>query len=664
MKTIRRFAHLGGLEEMRLVQFFKSMVMASIVFVPVVCAADSSPKGQQAILVSSGAIESSESVLDECRKKFWMLRDTVLQQTCASIESHIQQMESRLELLCKDAGEKIYKSVNNVEGIYIYVPEKKPDKVFGYYHEDDRHWHNYMSPARGRHYTFYEMDSFRKDGVIDHRSYEVNPAAKLGEKIVESYKELAAPEASYGITWKHLTNEREQRQGLYGDELTVFDVKSKEVLATRKMYFYVVKDLINDASGQATIRTPGLREPYRFATCKNYNPGQDDSYIDLRQRHSYKFVSKVLQPKQMLGNVAVHVFDFARGSGQKKRECLSTSFGPGISLEYLQFSRTDVGDLRIEIKHTEDALICRGFLHPAGVRFRESGTFRFYDGTTVKFSDLMKGLPNAAIVHVYSLARGAGRKSGECLFPTFGPGITADDLHLSKSDEGGLRIQIKGTQDSLVCEHFFHPSRVKNFSKNIVVRFFDGAEHKLVDLFENLNRESGETPVVTDSGSKLHVIGVYEGNPPPGSDNSPWWSKCKGFPKGPADPECHRKFAGQYVQKIVKVNVNDVEHPIILALTSYESVLWEIKTANGVVIEKVILAGYNPQDITGIDIKVPREVYTHEASPCKENCFQGQGYFYSYKDSPARLKDITGKDPISFQGAYTGKEFWVPSTRQ
>ena len=60
-----------------------------------------------------------------------------------------------------------------------------------------------------------------------------------------------------------------------------------------------ITDTTVNASGD-TLRIPGGQKLYRFATCPNYNPGSDDSYTDLRPRDSYRFVSKVLRPKQLV----------------------------------------------------------------------------------------------------------------------------------------------------------------------------------------------------------------------------------------------------------------------------------------------------------------------------------------------------------------------------
>ena len=210
------------------------------------------------------------------------------------LEDHIRQLDDRLTSLCKDAGEKIYEVADNVEGIYIHVRDNNAGKAFGYYHERDRLSSSYLSPKRGKNYRFWEMDALGKDGVINHHRIEAYLPGKAGEQMIE-LKQVAFPVAVYGITWRPLTGTEDQRQGLYGDELKIFDVKTERVLAVRTLFYYALTDTTVNASGE-TLPIPGGRKPYRFATCPNYNPGADDSYPDLRPRDSYRFVSKVLRP--------------------------------------------------------------------------------------------------------------------------------------------------------------------------------------------------------------------------------------------------------------------------------------------------------------------------------------------------------------------------------
>jgi hypothetical protein len=216
--------------------------------------------------------------------------------TPGPLQAHVRQLESRLTSLCKNAGEKIYGVAENVEGIYIRVRETNAGKAFGYYHEKDRLSSTYLSPTRGKNYRFWEMDAVGKDGVINQHRLEAYPLGKVGEQMIE-FKQAALPAAVYGITWRPLTGPEDQRQGLYGDELKIFEVKTERVLAIRTLFFYAITETTVTASGD-TLPIPRSDKPYRFATCPNYDPGPDDAYPDLRPRDSYRFVSKVLRPSQ------------------------------------------------------------------------------------------------------------------------------------------------------------------------------------------------------------------------------------------------------------------------------------------------------------------------------------------------------------------------------
>ena len=185
------------------------------------------------------------------------------------------------------------------------------------------------------------------------------------------------------------------------------------------------------------------------------------------------------------------------------------------------------------------------------------------------------------------------------------------------------------------------------------------------------------------SNPALHVIGVYEGQTPPGVDDRPWWAKCNDefvdeksntFPKLVRPPsgissraptlECAHKYSGVHAEKEVTINITYDTKPIVLALTAYEPTLWKISQRTEVKIVKVILAGYHAQRIEGISPEAAIEVYTYDESPCAR-CWQGGQHFYSYKAPPKQLEEITGLEVTSFQGRYSGSEFWIfPGIKQ
>ncbi len=172
-------------------------------------------------------------------------------------------------------------------------------------------------------------------------------------------------------------------------------------------------------------------------------------------------------------------------------------------------------------------------------------------------------------------------------------------------------------------------------------------------------------------GTELHVIGVYEGASANGEQEQPWWAKCVGDrSNSSAMLACHQKYAGQHTQKTVTVTLARSSVPNVVALMAYEPVKWKIIGAEAANLQKVILAGYHGQDVEGLPIDLPVDVYSGNSSPC-QTCSRQAGYFYAYKNDTSeytqaveKLRVITGLSPASFQGAYRSDRFFINSSPQ
>lgn len=558
-----------------------------------------------------------------------------------NLDDHIKVLETRLATLCRDAGETIVKTVDNVEGIYIQPQQDAQND--NYYHEREFDPSMYVMPTLGRHYRYVEIGFHHTNRGIEHRP----PIPPPGETHAKgAYTNLTEPQASYGFTWKALTTKQEQLQGLHGDELTVFHIKTQEVLATRRIFFYVIKSGIVSATGSSIAVPQGVS---KFVMCKNYSLPEEESFTDRRPRASYKFVSRVLRPRVMPGTQAPQVFDLARGSGHKVGSCSHIGFGPNIKPADLRLSRGELLDLQISIANTDDMLRCKHWLSADGFKNREvDRLFIFYDGSRLRFAELLDRLPQSATARLYSLATGSGTTRSEtCFAATAGPNVTPNDLVLSQVTND-LHVAIQGTNDVLICAHFFQ--RLKNFSENTQLTFYDGQTMNLLQAFRYPSTYLGSA-----SDSELHVIGIYEGTPAGDHDSEAWWFKCP----QPATSECHRTYTSRRTPKQVKVHVSYQAKPVILALVATEATQWLVDAADGVVIERVILAGYGAQQVEGIRDGIPTDIYTHDPSPCT-SCRQDRRYFYDYRRSHPRLGEITGRKPSSFQGRYTGIDFVIP----
>lgn len=119
--------------------------------------------------------------------------------------------------------------------------------------------------------------------------------------------------------------------------------------------------------------------------------------------------------------------------------------------------------------------------------------------------------------------------------------------------------------------------------------------------------------------------------------------------------------------KTVDVMVRPTSKPVVLVLTSYYSVDWRVKLAEGTQIKKIIVSGYNPQEIKGLPADVPvanRSYFPEDGSRRKE------GWFYAYqwntpqwREMVRRLNKETSLPLASFQGQYLGDSFIVDGKR-
>ena len=163
----------------------------------------------------------------------------------------------------------------------------------------------------------------------------------------------------------------------------------------------------------------------------------------------------------------------------------------------------------------------------------------------------------------------------------------------------------------------------------------------------NLGREQGQnglkldstartemTPqdlLATSANAELHLVGIYDS----GAGN--------GAP--------------------VDIDVRPASKPIVLALASYGSVLWNVKIAEGARVQAVIVGGYYEQEIAGIPSNIP--VVYRAFFPSRK-----EGYFYGYKWNTLEyrrmvesLNDMTGRLVSTFQGANSANSFVVDGSR-
>jgi RNA polymerase sigma factor (sigma-70 family) len=117
----------------------------------------------------------------------------------------------------------------------------------------------------------------------------------------------------------------------------------------------------------------------------------------------------------------------------------------------------------------------------------------------------------------------------------------------------------------------------------------------------------------------------------------------------------------------VDVEIRPSSKPIVLALTSYQSVLWNLKIAKGAQVRAVIIAGYFEQEFEGIPANIL--IVCRSYFP-KERPHRNPGWFYGhewnspqYREMVRMLNEMTGLAVASFQGESEVASFIIDGER-
>ncbi len=121
----------------------------------------------------------------------------------------------------------------------------------------------------------------------------------------------------------------------------------------------------------------------------------------------------------------------------------------------------------------------------------------------------------------------------------------------------------------------------------------------------------------------------------------------------------------------LEVEVRPTAKPVVLVLTSYSSVVWNIKCVPGARLSAVIVGGYYVQAVDGL----PPGVQAHYFCPDDSSFFGAKAdqpkrqTFYAFKPNTLEyrrtvetLNGLTGLLVSTFQGEYTGRSFVIDGT--
>ena len=170
--------------------------------------------------------------------------------------------EQYFDHLCKsEAGEFVYKTVENVSGFYLMRPRKRASdyemehlygleapyqEVHGEYYSPEEY---FVQPHLGK-YQFLETPLLEKEKVQAENEfvrYYRDEAAHPGRDYqtaldgrfvrvpyVVARKEVQSLSGKFGVTWRGIQRPLDRELGIAGSELIILDLVSNEVLAVRR----------------------------------------------------------------------------------------------------------------------------------------------------------------------------------------------------------------------------------------------------------------------------------------------------------------------------------------------------------------------------------------------------------------------------------------------
>ncbi|MBE9097478.1 hypothetical protein [Tychonema sp. LEGE 07203] len=135
---------------------------------------------------------------------------------------------------------------------------------------------------------------------------------------------------------------------------------------------------------------------------------------------------------------------------------------------------------------------------------------------------------------------------------------------------------------------------------------------------------------------ELHLIGVYEANADHGNRD--------------------------LSKSAIAIKVEPRNKPIILALSAYEPVQWNITAEPGAVIEKIIINGYHNQTVSGVSgIPIEENTYEKTGESLGDFTYKWGATAESRNTSSlvTKLEQKSRTSLTSFQGCYRGKNFTI-----
>lgn len=288
-------------------------------------------------LLAAGALFAAIKLPSRRRSKWlWsMLVVAMFGYPVASNGWHEYQVRSRLkasmahfEMRCKSAGEKIYKTVDNVEGVVWmkwreeisnadnFADQFKLNDPYGQdcggegcilnllrvnkgmdlnLEEAKRHANGYgfvetVDPRDGKRYRYIGImkpgPSWTLEGIERHRKETGQDIPAYAYRFSLEREPIDHFTARYGVVWSDVSTREDREHWIAGGSLKVIDLQTKEVIAERVGY------MMDRGQGSQA----GFRSPWAFAKNMACPALVDDAGKRSNIGFTQRFVFKVLHP--------------------------------------------------------------------------------------------------------------------------------------------------------------------------------------------------------------------------------------------------------------------------------------------------------------------------------------------------------------------------------
>ena len=249
------------------------------------------PKGKKNKLFAAAIVIGLAAILpfrgyEEYRKE---------QEAAQAYKARLAKAKALFDERCKSAGEKIYRTVDNVYGVLLTPLRPTRINDASQYDADDQYGYNVGGDEYVRYYLIGSSDLSSQYRFVEaptekgkyryttplNAAISYNYWTKGGGKVPINAEEIATFSARYAIEWKDISKEKDRDHWIAGGALRITDRSTGELLGERTGYLFDVG--MGSTSGQ---RSPWPWARYYGESCPKIS------------EHNRVFVEKILKPTQ------------------------------------------------------------------------------------------------------------------------------------------------------------------------------------------------------------------------------------------------------------------------------------------------------------------------------------------------------------------------------